>query len=930
MKRALLFNSLFVKLQQLIKKRYVEISLIFLFIFMLWVRMRSYTSFFIENQIYLAGNDPWYHLRMVNYTILHWPSTMPFDIWTNFPYGTHVGQFGTLYDQIIATIALIIGLGNPSVELVLTILIVTPAIIGSLIIIPTYLIGKHFSGKMGGLFSVILLSLLPGQFLHKGLAGFADHHVAEPLFQSFAILTLIFSLTICMKDRPVWELVEARNINSLKRPLFWGILTGFATLVYLWIWPPGVLLIGIFALFYLFQSFHDHISGLNLDYIAFIGTTSMLFVGIALLFSVDLPNPDQLTSGLNFRVTTFSLLHPMLAFSLAIACSFSAWLSRFWKRNNLSRWSYPFAILILLSVLSLVFYLLFPDVFGILRRNLIRTFGFNISEGTKTIAEAQSLLSLSDPSSGISWIDVIRREYGFIFFTGLFAPILALINYRNKEKSNPGIILLFTWFFVIGVSAFTQLRFNYYFAVPLVILNGYVLAHIFNLFKLCQFQPITLRKIGVISIVFLLFLAPLAIPMQIGGTESNPIQSYTVFNISEDIPMGDVVYWDSALQWMKTNTPAEGTYGGSSNKIDYYGTIQQNHLGPSGAGDFEYPSGAYGVMSWWDYGHWITLRAERIPVANPFQEGAVIAANYLLSQNELESEEILETINEGSGVRYVMLDWQIVSPGIKLYAPTIFKDGVSQSDFQQLLFQQTEQNIYSLYHLLHPSAYYKSQMVRLYHYHGSAINPLPIVIDWEPMPGFDPGYNKSEPVGESSFHSFSTIEEAEFFVENTPTSQIGGIGTFSTESISALEHYRLVYASPDVIQISPYYVHTDSSWVKIFERVPGAEITGITSPNSIVMAKVTMNVPTTASEFNYTQYANSDSSGKFSMTLPYSTTGYGEYGPQNGYTNTNVRSTGAYVFSVNSAGYYQTDTWSVHIPDSAVNGIENNIYVELK
>ena len=245
-----------------------------------------------------------------------------------------------------------------------------------------------------------------------------------------------------------------------------------------------------------------------------------------------------------------------------------------------------------------MFYLLFPDVFGILRRNLIRTFGFNISEETKTIAEAQSLLSLSDPSSGISWV-----EYGFIFFTGLFAPILALINYRNKEKSNPGIILLFTWFFVIGVSAFTQLRFNYYFAVPLVILNGYVLAHIFNLFKLCQFQPITLRKIGAISIVFLLFLAPLAIPMQIGGTESNPIQSYTVFNISEDIPMGDVVYWDSALQWMKTNTPAEGTYGGSSNKIDYYGTIQQNHLGPSGAGDFEYPSGAYGVMSWWDYGH---------------------------------------------------------------------------------------------------------------------------------------------------------------------------------------------------------------------------------------------------------------------------------------------------------------------------------------
>jgi dolichyl-diphosphooligosaccharide--protein glycosyltransferase len=38
--------------------------------------------------------------------------------------------------------------------------------------------------------------------------------------------------------------------------------------------------------------------------------------------------------------------------------------------------------------------------------------------------------------------------------------------------------------------------------------------------------------------------------------------------------------------------------------------------------------------------------------------------------------------------------------------------------------------------------------------------------------------------------------------------------------------------------------------------------------------------------------ANED--GEFNMTVPYSTEGYDEYGPENGYTNVSVRATGNY------------------------------------
>jgi len=47
------------------------------------------------------------------------------------------------------------------------------------------------------------------------------------------------------------------------------------------------------------------------------------------------------------------------------------------------------------------------------------------------------------------------------------------------------------------------------------------------------------------------------------------------------------------------------------------------------------------VQSWWDYGHWITTRAERIPNANPFQQNAGAAADYLLAPSEAEAAEVL-------------------------------------------------------------------------------------------------------------------------------------------------------------------------------------------------------------------------------------------------------------------------------------------------
>lgn len=120
---------------------------------------------------------------------------MPFNVWVDLPDGVCVGQFGTLFDQIIATAVLIIGLGSTSQETRSMMLLFAPAIFGALLMIPTYFIGKPLDGRLGGVFVAVTLGPLPDYFLSRSLICAADHNGAELLLQSLTVLaTMIASL----------------------------------------------------------------------------------------------------------------------------------------------------------------------------------------------------------------------------------------------------------------------------------------------------------------------------------------------------------------------------------------------------------------------------------------------------------------------------------------------------------------------------------------------------------------------------------------------------------------------------------------------------------------------------------------------------------------------------------------------------------------
>ncbi len=894
--------------------------------FMLWVRLQSYDNFTVNGEVFFSGNDAWYHLRQVQYTVNNWPATMPFDPWTYYPYGTSVGQFGTLYDQLVATAALIVGLGDPSQKTVALTLLVAPAVFGTLVAVPTYFVGKRLGGRLGGVFGVLVLALIPGVFLRRGLVGFSDHNVVEPLFQTLAVLAMMVAVTVAERERPVFELLLDRDFAAVRRPLGYGILAGVATALYLWTWPPGVLLIGIFGVFFMLKLTADYVRGVSPDHLAFVASVSMSVTGLLLLVPLGTAS---------FSATKFSLLQPLMAFAIAIGAGFMTWLAREWDDRNLSTALYPVAIFGILGVGTLVVYVALPGLFHLIQVNLVRFVGFNAGAAQRTIGEAQPFLQ-----GGQSLSSAVIPQYGLTFFTAIVGALVMVWRSFANDEHDAEKLLVLVWTAFIVAAAFTQVRFNYYLAVPVAVLNAYLLGWILNFVGFDSsardtVQNVEVSQVMVVLLVVMLVIPGLVMPVQVGNSKT-----------ATAIQMGnstgpDAVQWDGTLEWMQTNTPQEGNYGGAGNSMAYYGTYTE------GDGDFDYKKGTYGVMSWWDYGHWITVNGERIPNANPFQEGATSAANYLLAQNESEANGVLNQLGEkDEQTRYVMVDWKMVETNgqpqnTKFYAPTVFKDDVSWQHYYDYIYHQQGR------FAQHKQPYYESMMVRLYRYHGSAVEPRPIVVDWDTTM-LDGQQYKIIPQGpnETVVKRFDSMQKARQYVQQDGTSQVGGIGPYPSERVPALQHYRVVKVSESqsTSMYSHYqtlrqrlgllqqanisgqdYLRTSPSWVKAFERVPGATVQGTGPANTTITASVEMK--SDMGTFTYTQKAKTDQNGKFTMTLPYSTTGYQQWGTDKGYTNVSVRATGPYEFRTpmeRGDDGFQFQNATAQVPEGKVLGENGN------
>jgi dolichyl-diphosphooligosaccharide--protein glycosyltransferase len=882
--------------------RYYHYPVLFLLVvFTFWNRIRNFGSYIIDGKVYLSGNDPYYHLRSTTYVVRNFPETMPFDPFTYFPFGTSSSQFGTLFDQLIALLALLVGLGDPSDETIREVFLVAPSLFAVAACIPAYVIGRRLGGRMGGLITVSFVAFASDRFLLWSVAGRVDHHSAELLFMSLAVLGVMVALRVAEQEKPVYELIVARDVGALRGTVGWSMLAGVALAAYIWVWPPGVFLYGILGLFFIIHMSVEHVRGRSPEHAAFVGVISLATAGILQLGTVQ---------SLEVSATARSLLQPGLALAVAVGVVFLAWLSRVVERTDLSRVAYPGAVAGSITVSAALMALLLPDLFSYFLDQLDRVFGIFGGPGGSAVTVGEIT-----PMEFSELVDSYKLGIFTAFAGGLVLLVKQLIDREPRGEH----LLVVVWFLAVLAMAFTQVRFAYYLTIPIGALNAALVGVIVSLikpseqeFSIESYQILTIAVIVLVIIVPMLVISP------------TPIER------SDDLSQpGNAAIWDDSLQWMEENTPAPGQYANPGGEaMDPYGAYTNTD-------DFEYSEGAYGVLSWWDYGHWITVEGTRIPNANPFQQGAGDAASFLLSQDKAEAMSVLSDIDESENARtqYVMIDWLMVEAesgiGGKFFAPPAFVDEVDRSDFYSRIvdtdLSQQIGLVSATATMRHKQAYYDSMAVRLYHYHGSAKDPEPIVLNWQ---GGEQELTNGEtftaaPAQGPVIETFENMTAAREAANQSGTAQVGGIGTNPAEPVEALEQFRLVQTNEipatagnlrtiaqrtlqntdlrQLLEESDRYqdvfnflYDNTPSWTKTFERVSGGTITG-TGPSNTTLRVQTELEPENGAPFSYFQRVETDENGQFEATVPYSTTGYEQWGVDEGYTNVSVRATGPYT-----------------------------------
>jgi dolichyl-phosphooligosaccharide-protein glycotransferase len=815
------------------------IGLVVLFsVFALWLRLIPMLTMGNTDILSMvASDDPLYNLRQVEQILANFPNYAWYDPMTFFPTGMPV-PWGPLFPTIIAVFCLITG-ATTRPEIISTGLLIPP-LMGGLMVGIMYFVGKICGDWKTGLLASGFIAVVSGQYFYRSFYGYMDHHIAEVLFSTvFCLLymTIIFS----EKDKKI----DLKDISSYKKTILLSGIAGIAYLLGLFVMPTMILFAMIVGIFTIIQFVIDVARGKTSEYLLVINTVIFAIAIIGLL-AYGLPD-----SGVS--LIFYSIGHIYAYLALIGGTVFLYGIATLVKEKN---WYYYPAILIGFGIaFTLVLLIAFPQLYNLFINSLFSFFGQQPI--TNTVQEARGW------APDLAWMTF---NYGLILMAG---GALVMI-YNNVKDEHPHQIFALVWSLIMVISTWQHIRYEYYLAVNIALLSAVCISFTFELGwpdirrLATRISPDTDKtesrdgtkeekqkgkkqkknqKKGSTS------LQPdyLAVTLLILTVGLGILFAITSASLSYSNAGGDSIRmnpdWKESLEWMGNNTPDTG--------VNYF-TIYDRKT-------FQYPAEAYGVMSWWDYGHMITYIAKRIPNANPFQAGVVGptgSANFFMSTSEDAGNQVLDRAK----TRYVITDiemdttkfwamstWYNSSAGVNPYQMTLLAPAQDPNGYESVL--------------LNTPLYYLTMISRLHNFDGSLKTPtsayyieyadpsisqlsLPVITNAEAMNATDAlnraaEYNLKPPAG----HHAAALSPAVIL---------------PIEPVPALRHYRLVHESPTNVFNSDT---TDLKYVKVFEYVQGAHIKG----EGIIEVPVITN---TGRVFTYQQESLN---GEF--IVPYSTTG---------------------------------------------------------
>lgn len=775
----------------------------------------------------LGGNDPWYYYRLIESTIHNFPFRIWFDPFTHYPYGsyTHFGPFPVYLGSIAGILS-----GATDGESLRAVLAFIPAIAGILTIIPAYILAREVFDKKVAVITAFFIAFIPGQFLQRSILGFNDHHVWETFWMTSTLAAFSYSFNRWKKSES-W--LERRNVLL-------AAVTGIIYGLYLDTWAPsfafGLVIVASVYLALILKRW------IRIPEVV-IPPTGIMFLFAALVY---LPFAFAIPF---FSTSSYSPLQLIMLASYAILILILWQLDVRYSKHNLRE--------VILIAPAVIFFVILPfaapDLFGHLSRilHVIQPKG-----GALTVAEVHPFFFTY---SGDFTLANAILNFGTLFlfaFIGIIYEAYRVAKDRSFLEFN-----LLLWAIAMFIALWGQNRFAYYFAVVTAIYSAFLINIIFeklHLYKAIKSSSGSKEKYSKVRVVLAVLIALFAI-----------YPTFAIANMSSASSGGPQKQWYDALAWMRENTPDADKYDEFYYQL--YPTPESNKE------PYKYPFDTYGVISWWDYGHWIEAIAHRMPIANPFQHGIGNkynnipgASSFFTAFNESYAEWIAEQLN----VRYVVSDIEMETG--KFFAMAVWAEGdlpLAEKYYDGYMyltraggigFAKTQWDVPPnsvVIPLRIPSElYFKTMEAKLHLFDGSGLSHYRMIYESAP-PGewvrYASLYNKK--MNESEVLKFAISEAYQ-------RALYGLAPTMGTQEILYKFAYNRLYSGKTGI---PYAKLEPSGYVKIFERVKGAVVTGSVDGNaSVVVVNATIKTNQNRT-FQYYTIAKVEN-GTYTVILPYS------------------------------------------------------------
>lgn len=565
------------------------------------VRALPFPLVFEPERVVLFGNDAYYHLRRILYSLTEFPGVLSFDRYINFPHGAKpIWTPG--FDWSVALLALPFVSPDDADALWRFAVWIPPLLGGCTVLVLTTLARRHFGAAeafvCGG-----LLAVSSGHFWYSQL-GFVDHHAAVALF---ATLGLAAALAL------------ADPTDAARTP--WRAACGFglASAGALLLWPGALLHVGLLQLAVLVQL------PFRPDRARAVAAARALALGHTLGFLVVVPfSGDAAWPQWNaFSPVVSTWFQPWLFGSLAIHAALCAAL---WSRGSAGET----AAHRLASGLAVGVALLAAS--GLSLPGLLQGAGdawswFARDETfQRTVAESRPLLL--DPNGRFHLATAALRLSWFVFL----APFAGLWIGRRAWRDGHAAPTLMLLFFAAGLLAATlfQRRFFNTASVGLAALMGLSLCHGWRALPQSWRDTRTRRALVALAIGVgvLLLLTPsirgyrhYAVNLLAAGSGSK--QRLGQEEIEKRVAL------DTA-EWIARHTPpTSGWLGGD-----------------------ETPE--YGVMGPWPLGHIIETVGRRPTVVTNFGDDLGPENFRLMRRYYLAAEGEAAVLLDDLGVRYVI------------------------------------------------------------------------------------------------------------------------------------------------------------------------------------------------------------------------------------------------------------------------------------